>query len=89
MLERLASAGKYKLLLYQLMIIVGALGSTPKDLASYLSRLSITTSTSKTLQQSILYSTAHIFRRYLSICFAEVCLSFVSTPLVRGRSFYQ
>ena len=48
-------------------IIVGALGSTPKDLASNLTRLSVPTKMIRTLQQSVLYSTAHILRRYLNI----------------------
>jgi len=48
-------------------IIVGALGSIPKDLASSLNKLCLPSKVIRTLQQSVLHSTAHILRRYFSV----------------------
>ena len=47
-------------------IIAGALGSIPKDPCS-LNKLCLPFKVIRTLQQSVLYSTAHILRRYLSV----------------------
>ena len=57
----------WRLATYIVPIIVGALGSIPKDLASSLNKLCLPSKVIRTLQQSVLYSTAHILRRYLSV----------------------
>jgi len=47
-------------------IIVGALGSIPNNLASSLNKLCLPSKVIRTLKQSVLCTTAHILRRYLS-----------------------
>jgi len=48
-------------------IIVGALGSIPKDLPLQLDKLQLPVSQIKTFQKSILYATTSLLRRYLTV----------------------
>jgi len=48
-------------------IIVGALGSIPKNLESMLEKLDISPSVIPSFQRSVLYSTAAILRRHMNI----------------------
>ena len=56
----------WKLRSFVVRIIIGALGSIPKDLSSNLNRLSLHTSIIRTVQLSVL-NTTYILRRYLSM----------------------
>ena len=48
-------------------IIVGALGSIPKNLESMLEKLDISPSVIPSFQRSVLYSSASILRRHINI----------------------
>jgi len=48
-------------------IIVGALGSIPVGLSTYLEKLNLPTSLISTFQKSVLYSTTSIIRRYMNV----------------------
>ena len=48
-------------------IIVGALGSIPTDLSSYLETLSLSSSLIQTFQKTVLHSTTSLLRRFLNI----------------------
>ena len=74
----------WKLESFVIPIIIGVLGSVPKDLIPNFNRLLLHTSIAKTAEQSVLYSTAHILRRHLSM---QLLFCFVPTPFVRERSF--
>jgi len=48
-------------------IVIGALGSIPKDLSSQLKKLQLPSSLIQSFQKTVLYSTASLLRRYLSL----------------------
>ena len=48
-------------------IIVGALGSIPKDLSFYLEKVNLPTSLIRTFQKTVLYSTTSLLWHYLTI----------------------
>jgi len=50
-------------------VIIGALGSTPRYLSLKLIKLQLPSSLTRTFQKTILYSTASVLRRYLSLLY--------------------
>ena len=57
----------WKLKSFVVPIIIGVLGSVPRELSSNLNSLSLHASIIRTAQQSVLYSSTHILRRHLSM----------------------